>query len=82
MYDTETGRALREQEQELSNAFIEKYGEQLRLHLENQVRGCRSYCRGCRRIGCGSRLFVARTKREMLLVRGGLSCFKKAGMAR
>lgn len=37
MLDSETGRALRDQEQELSTAFVEKYGEQLRLHLESQV---------------------------------------------
>lgn len=38
MYDGETGRALREQEKELSADFVEKYGEQLRVHLEHQVR--------------------------------------------
>lgn len=37
MLDSETGRALRDQEQELSTTFVEKYGEQLRLHLESQV---------------------------------------------
>lgn len=37
MYDGETGRALREQEKELSAEFVEKYGGQLRVHLEHQV---------------------------------------------
>ncbi|CAN0158567.1 unnamed protein product, partial [Ectocarpus fasciculatus] len=37
MYDGETGRALREQEKELSAEFVEKYGGQLRVHLEHQA---------------------------------------------
>ncbi|CAM9794793.1 unnamed protein product [Ectocarpus sp. 13 AM-2016] len=36
-YDGETGRALREQEKELSAEFVEKYGAELRVHLEHQA---------------------------------------------
>ncbi|CAN0465973.1 unnamed protein product [Laminaria digitata] len=37
MFSSENGKALREQEEELSSSFMEDYNKQLRYHLEHQV---------------------------------------------
>ena len=44
MYEAETNKALREQERELTTSVVNKYSEQLRHHLEQQVEGVFGLC--------------------------------------